>query len=703
MMRSTFLFFAFTSSIVSTADAISLRKRQSGINPRVVNFDLHRAQTDSPIARDQRRLRRRAGTVDVDIDNSQSLYYFNASLGTPEQDVRLHLDTGSSDLWVNAPDSTLCTARTNPCATSGTYNANDSSTYEFVGSYFNISYVDGSGAAGDYVTDTFNVGNSSITDLQFGVGYESTSTEGILGIGYPSNEVQATRSRMNSYDNLPAKMASEGIIASSAYSLWLNDLEASTGNVLFGGVDREQYEGDLVTLPIQKSSGAYRELFITLTGLNLGSTTLQNDLSLAVLLDSGSSLTYLPDNLTQSIYDMVNAVYEEQEGVAFVPCSLGSQAANMTFKFSDPASISVPISELVLNFTSVTGRQLSFADGVAACMFGIAPAGTGTNVLGDTFMRSAYLVFDLDNNEVSMAQSAFGATGSDIVEIGSGDNSIPSTTDASDPSATPYSLRLIQTFTSNIHQDTMNPYVELTLSWLFRSAKAHDAKNFTTLPAFAEHPAPTLRVTSPDCGADGATLGKEYMHGGEGRMPQLQWNADDVPGVKEWLVVSEDPDAPLPTPICHGIYLGVKKDQTSLTNDDFQPTDGTSTKLKGGFFYGQSRNGSIYIAPRPLLNHGIHRYFYEVIALSEPLDPKFIASKPSREDVGKKIEGKVLAWGHWTGASPAIRSEVLPIHGVPGHGLEHHSTGPRLLPLDSGVSAALHEAAPLAPVVDGRQ
>lgn len=322
-----------------------------------------------------------------------------------------------------------------PCAASGTYDANSSSTYEYVGSYFNISYVDGSFAAGDYVTDTFKLADTEITDLQFGVGYESTSSQSILGIGYVSNEVQVARSKLKAYNNLPAKMAAEGLIASNAYSLWLNDLSSKTGNILFGGVDRSQYEGDLVTVPVEKSGDSFSEFFITLTGLSLGSTTLDDDMALGVLLDTGSSLTYLPDSITDKIFDTVNAVYEEEEGVAFVPCSLADQTANMTFKFSDPASISVPISELVLDFLDITGRQLSFNNGVAACLFGIAPAGSSTNVLGDTFLRSAYTVFDLENNEISLAQSKFNVSDSEILEIGTGDSAVPSATLVSKPIA----------------------------------------------------------------------------------------------------------------------------------------------------------------------------------------------------------------------------------------------------------------------------
>lgn len=41
--------------------------------------------------------------------------------------------------------------------------------------------------------------------------------------------------------------------------------------------------------------------------------------------------------------------------------------------------------------------------------------------------------------------------------------------------------------------------------------------------------------------------------------------------------------------------------------------------------------------------------FFEVVGLNEPLDPEFVASKPSREAVAAKIEGRVVVWGRWVG------------------------------------------------------
>lgn len=357
----------------------------------------------------------------------ETLYFANGTLGTPAQSLRLHIDTGSSDLWVNTPSSALCSAKGSACEFAGTYTANSSSTYTFIASDFNISYVDGSGAAGDYVSDIFTIGSTTLASLQFGIGYSSSSAEGILGIGYTLNEVQVGRAGKAAYNNLPAQMVADGLIQSNAYSLWLNDLDASTGSILFGGVDTDKYSGSLETLPIQKESGQYAEFLITLTSVSLGSTTIATNQAIAVLLDTGSSLSYLPDSITEAIYEQVDAQYDSSEGAAYVACSLASNTSTLDFTFSSP-TIQVPMNELVIPVTSSSGRPLTFTDGTEACLFGIAPAGSSTSVLGDTFIRSAYLVYDLDNNEISIAQTVFNTTTSNVVEITTGTDAVPDAT-----------------------------------------------------------------------------------------------------------------------------------------------------------------------------------------------------------------------------------------------------------------------------------
>lgn len=372
------------------------------------------------------------------------------SIGTPGGIFSLHVDTGSADTWVNTPSSSICQAQSRPCGYSGTYQANGSSTYEYVNSHFDITYVDGSGARGDYVSDTFTIGpNIKLDRLQFGIGYSSTNPQGLLGIGYAMSEVQ-TRAGLPAYNNLPLQLVEEGYIHSNAYSIWLNDLDSPYGTILFGGVDPAKYEGDLLTLPVQTNQkGVYRNLMVTMTGLSLsdsqssskddndsGNTTTQkisqDNLALAVLLDTGSTLTYLHRDLIDPLYDAVGVTVmpnPQGELAGYVPCSLKSSSSrtqSLIFSFSEELQITVPMDELVLNQTT-NGILPRMPDGVTdACLFGIQERnGTGSNTLGDTFLRSAYVVFDLDNNEISMAQTTFNATTTEMKEIQKGKGGVP--------------------------------------------------------------------------------------------------------------------------------------------------------------------------------------------------------------------------------------------------------------------------------------
>lgn len=54
-------------------------------------------------------------------------------------------------------------------------------------------------------------------------------------------------------------------------------------------------------------------------------------------------------------------------------------------------------------------------------------------MLGDTFLRSAYVVYDLENNQISLAATNFNATGTNVQEIGS---SVPGATDVPNAVAT---------------------------------------------------------------------------------------------------------------------------------------------------------------------------------------------------------------------------------------------------------------------------
>jgi hypothetical protein len=58
--------------------------------------------------------------------------------------------------------------------------------------------------------------------------------------------------------------------------------------------------------------------------------------------------------------------------------------------------------------------------------------------------------------------------------------------------------------------------------------------------------------------------------------------------------------------VSFSIYMGIPAEKTSVRNADFEVQDASECLVKGGFYY-VPRRGKVYIAPRPLMNHGPHR------------------------------------------------------------------------------------------------
>jgi len=424
-MRVSSLTLAASAATLSSA--INLAPRSD--NPRVVGLDIGRRSIPDPVAHDRARLRKRQNTVQETLDNELTLYYADITLGTPGQQIQVSLDTGSSDLWVNSASSSLCSSQQSQCQ-GGTYDQSASSSARTINSDFNISYVDGSGAVGDYVADTMQFAGITLGDFQFGVGDESASNMGVLGIGYTIIEVQVNRAGGEAYPNLPQALVDGGHINSNAYSLWLNDLDASTGSILFGGVNTEKYEGDLVTVPVLGTDGVFFELAVALSGLQYdGKDMAGSNLPIAVVLDSGTSLIYLPDAIVENIYNEVNVVLNG--GTAYAYCEDASSDKKLTFSFSGQ-TIEIPMNELYISVgTDSQGQAVTFQNGKEACIFGVAPSGGSTPLLGDTFLRSAYVVYDLQNNEISLAQTRFNSTTDNVQEIVNGTTPVPGAVAAS--------------------------------------------------------------------------------------------------------------------------------------------------------------------------------------------------------------------------------------------------------------------------------
>lgn len=316
-------------------------------------------------------------TFDLTLQNQVDDYVVSLEVGTPGQRVECILDTGSSDLWVYGPDVSRASLH---------YTRSSSSTGQLVGNNFYISYVDGSSSNGEFVRDTVKLAPDVQVPVQFGVSNRyGEAPYGVMGLGQIPNEAMHQR-----YANLPQSLKDNHVISSKSYSLYLDNVGATTGTLLFGAINRGKFEGDLQAFPFTSNS-TFSVDFEVMNAHHNG------------LLDSGTSLTYLPTPTFQQIAEVYGAQYDLNSGYWMVS-QLPTQ--DLVYTFGNK-QIQVPPSELFLKDNGSNRYKLSILPTTMS---------QGTVILGDSFLRSAYVVYSLDTNWGAIAQAKHD-TQDDIVPI----------------------------------------------------------------------------------------------------------------------------------------------------------------------------------------------------------------------------------------------------------------------------------------------
>ncbi|EHA45932.1 hypothetical protein MCOR27_010012 [Pyricularia oryzae] len=412
-----------------------------------ISFELMRSTTDSP----HPHLGKRSTFVESIANNvTGGGYYLDVKIGTPGQDARMILDTGSSDAWVVSTRADLCgnarLQRQYGDSCGATYNESKSSTYSLKErNGFQIRYLDGSAARGDYIKDDFTIGKTTIKGLQMGVASTTVRGTGILGVGFSSHVTAKEK-----YPNIIDELVAQKIIQTKAYSLWLNDRRSPSGRILFGGIDTAKFIGALKVIPLipDVTTKNITSFTVALSGFDIelsNKTKTKIDLrsdSNPALLDSGTTLTYLPAAMADKVFAMFGAVEDKNvTGLAYVSCEYLQKEKDMVMSFTfarGGGTIKVPGYEMILDVVRnldgfQTPKGLPFKD---VCLFGIQSTGqfaqqynslegADFTLLGDTFLRSAYVVYDLDHNQVGIAQANLNATESKIVNLTSSDNGLP--------------------------------------------------------------------------------------------------------------------------------------------------------------------------------------------------------------------------------------------------------------------------------------
>lgn len=313
--------------------------------------------------------------------------YTNVSVGTPPQVFEVTLDTGSADLWVPlTPDE-----KSHP----GYYNPLASSTYQYLNNQFSIGYVGGT-SSGDWLTDDISVGSVALKNFQLGAASQSSEEPmGVLGISFEEEE-----SASNPYPNFPYAAKQQGYIDWVVYSLHFDTASSDEGVFLLGGIDHAKYTGDIKYYPVADPSTGPT---INIDTISANDTTITVDGP--VVLDSGSIAIAFPDTQFRALGSALGFTnYSSVNGVYTIDCDT---KVNVDFNF-EQLTIKADESSLVVPFSYFSGTASD-----TYCVFAVqnsatyGDSGAYTYFLGDPFLKNAYAVYDLEDQQIGLAQAVY--------------------------------------------------------------------------------------------------------------------------------------------------------------------------------------------------------------------------------------------------------------------------------------------------------
>jgi len=164
------------------------------------------------------------------------------------------------------------------------------------GATWDISYGDGSGAAGTVGTDTVNIGGATATKQAVEIATalsesftEDTNNDGLVGLAFSILNTVQPQQQTTFFDTVMSQLAQP------IFSVNLkND---STGTYTFGATDATQFTGQLATVPVNASSGFWQFPSPTFT---VGNQKVANQGGSPAIADTGTSLVLVDPQVAQT-------------------------------------------------------------------------------------------------------------------------------------------------------------------------------------------------------------------------------------------------------------------------------------------------------------------------------------------------------------------------------------------------------------------
>jgi len=332
------------------------------------------------------------------VTATQMQYYGDISIGTPPQTISTCFDTGSSYIYI---PSKACDSS---CSGSARFDSSQSTSFKSLGSSKKLEYGIGT-TYGTLSSDTFSIGTSeglTATGTSFVLAdrMEDSSTDAYDGLVVRSIQGFAFSSLSDGVPTLVDMLKQQGAISTRVFSFYLsmtdfNSNQADTDSVcIIGEVDTSYASGDLTYIPLYDETGFWS---VQLNSISVGSSSIVSAVS-AAMLDTGTSLMSGPESDFTSILDALNDVGS---------CQVDGSSGSVTCECSTHALSSYPDITFTLGGQGfAVGPEDYFYESGGSCELLIDGSSEDEWILGDSFLRRYYSVYDMEQRRVGLAEAS---------------------------------------------------------------------------------------------------------------------------------------------------------------------------------------------------------------------------------------------------------------------------------------------------------
>lgn len=311
-------------------------------------------------------------------DGTDFSYFVEVGLGSESTPVYLLIDTGAGSSWVMGPG---CTSEI--CKAHNSFGPKDSTTFKDLEEPLKIAYAKGS-VTGTTGQDTLSFAGMK---LPITIGIATTTSDdfahfpidGILGLSLAKSP---SPDRPHVWESI---VASKSLKANFfGLSMNRNADGPNDGEINFGTIDTSRYTGDLTYFPVYENKMSNWAL--TVGDVGFGKVKAGNPKRVGYL-DTGTTYMFGPKDDVATLHSLIKGATSEDGSTWTVPCET-TVPATITFGS---------------NTYSISHKDWVSAKVNGVCtsnIYGIGVLDDDSWLLGDTFLKNVYSVYDWDQTRI---------------------------------------------------------------------------------------------------------------------------------------------------------------------------------------------------------------------------------------------------------------------------------------------------------------